>query len=179
MEYQEGIYKPTKVPFVETMKLKVIRVSAGNRHGLVQAVDETGKKRMFSLGKGEDLFRIIGVAKELATELPYHELTTFNDIEIIDFAANKDYSVVIMAGEDKPTDNLYTHKLPAGEAKGVIHFYKNEENLWTYLNEEQYDAAVKERRVPDVCFATKHPIKDIEKIVETEGALPDLKELEK
>jgi hypothetical protein len=33
-----------------------------------------------------------------------------------------------MAGEDKPTDNLYTHKLPAGEAKGVIHFYKNEEN---------------------------------------------------
>jgi hypothetical protein len=69
--------------------------------------------------------------------------------------------------------------LPAGEAKGVIHFYKNEENLWTYLNEEQYDAAVKEGRVPDVCFATKHPIKDIEKIVETEGALPDLKELEK
>jgi ribosomal protein L18E len=33
--------------------------------------------------------------------------------------------------------------------------------------------------LPDVCFATKHAIKEIEKVVKIDGAFPDLKELAK
>ncbi len=134
---------------------------------------------MYSLGKGEDIFRPLGISKELSLIDTYHEIIAFNDLDIIDFSASKDHSIVIMAGEDKPTDNLYVHKLPGGDATGLIHFYKNDDDSWTFLSEAQYDEGVKAGTIPDVCFATKHPIQDIEKVVRAEGAFPDLKELAK
>jgi len=178
-ETQEGFYKPQKVPFVETLKLKVLKVAAGAKHSLVQTLDENGRKKMYSLGKDESIFRSLGVSKELSNELTYHEIIAFSELDIIDFSASRDHSMVIMAGEDKPTDNMYVHKLPGGEATGLIHFYKNEDDSWTFLSEQQYDAALAAGTLPDICFATKHPIKDIEKVVKTEGAFPDLKELAK
>ena len=161
------------------MKLKVLKVAAGTKHSLIQTVDEQGRKKMYSLGKGEDIFRSLGVSKELSTDNPHHEIIAFNDLDIVDFSASRDHSIVIMAGEDKPSDNLYVHKLPGGDAIGLIHFYKNDDDSWTFLSEAQYDEAVKTGTVPDVCFATKHPIKDIEKVVRIEDAFPDLKELAK
>jgi len=134
---------------------------------------------MYSLGKDESIFRSLGVSKELANESTYHEIIAFSELDILDFSASRDHSMVIMAGEEKPNDNLYVHKLPGGEATGLIHFYKNEDESWTYLDEAQYDAAVTASTLPDICFATKHPIKDIEKVVRIEGAFPNLKELAK
>lgn len=170
-----------KVPFVETLKLKVLKAEAGKSHSLIQVVDENGKKKMFSLGgRNENMFRYLGVSKELAAgEQTYHEITAFSELEVIDFSATKEHSMIIMAGEDKPTDNLYVHKLPGGEARGLIHFYQKEDGSWVFLSEEQYDEAVKEGTVPDCCFATKHPIKNIENVVKIEGAFPDLTELAK
>lgn len=66
--------------------------------------------------------------------------------------------MVIMAGDEKPVDDLYVHKLPSGDSIGLVHFYKKDDGSWIYLNEKQYDEAKKEGTVPDVCFATKHPI---------------------
>ena len=136
-ETEEGFFKPTKVPFVETLKLKVLKVDAGKSHSLIQAVDENGKKKMFSLGgRNESMFRFLGVSKELAAgEQPYHEIIAFSELDVLDFSATRDHSMIIMAGEEKPTDNLYVHKLPGGEAQGLIHFYQNEDGSWTYLSE--------------------------------------------
>lgn len=103
----------------------------------------------------------MGVSKELASEGTFHEIIAFNELDIVDFSASRDHSIVIMAGEEKPTDNLYVHKLPDGQATGLIHFFKNEDGTWTFLNEAQYDERKAAGTMPEIAFATKHPIRNI------------------
>lgn len=43
------------------------------------------------------------------------------------------------------------------KAKGLIHFYQNEAKEWKFVTQEQYEA--QKDSLPNVCFATRHPMK--------------------
>lgn len=43
------------------------------------------------------------------------------------------------------------------DAQGLIHFYQNHQNKWKFLTADQYEA--QKESLPDICFATRHPIK--------------------
>ena len=63
--------------------------------------------------------------------------------------------MVIIKGND---DDLYRHRLPDGKVvTGLLHFYKKD-GKWVYVPESETSSHV----FPDICFAIKCPIEDIE-----------------
>ena len=58
------------------------------------------------------------------------------------------------------------------EATGLIHFYQSEDGKWNFVSEEDYQS--QKSQLPDICFATRHPIKNFET-----KSFPNLKDLSK
>jgi alpha-tubulin suppressor-like RCC1 family protein len=104
------------VHFIEYLSLKILKVAAGGDHSLLLAIDEKGRKKLYSIGKQDEKSTIInkalGVSAQEATDSICHEIIAFNDLDIVDFSATTQHSIVIMKGEESPTENVGTHKLP-------------------------------------------------------------------
>jgi len=43
------------------------------------------------------------------------------------------------------------------QATGLIHFFQNAAKEWKFVTQDQYDA--QKDSLPEVCFATRHPMK--------------------
>lgn len=56
------------------------------------------------------------------------------------------------------------------ESTGMMHFYKKD-GKWVYVTAEEY--ASKKQSLPDICFATKHRIADL-----NSKNFPDLSQLQ-
>ena len=41
----------------------------------------------------------------------------------------------------------------------LIHFYRTG-NVWKFFHQEDYNDIVKKNTIPEICFATRHPIKN-------------------
>jgi hypothetical protein len=58
---------------------------------------------------------------------------------------------------------LQEHHLGSGlekkEAKGIVHFYKDQNGVVQYVTESEY--AEKHNTLPDISLAIKYPIKDL------------------
>ena len=70
----EGIYSPTKVPYLVENELKAIKVSCGFDHSLLLAEEISGKRRFFSIGKEETNFKHLGTTSNDAGEQIFHEI---------------------------------------------------------------------------------------------------------
>ena len=59
----EGVYAPTKVPYMQQNNLKALKVSCGFDHTLLLVEDSSKKERFFSIGKEETNFRHLGTTQ--------------------------------------------------------------------------------------------------------------------
>jgi hypothetical protein len=48
------------------------------------------------------------------------------------------------------------------KAKGILHFFFDSNNQIQYVSQDEYEA--KKETLPDLCFAIKAPITDVEKL---------------
>lgn len=71
-----------------------------------------------------------------------------------DFACS-DYSVAfVLKGGAKRPESFVPEK---PDTVGLVHFYRKDK-AWSFVTADEYEA--KKDELPDVCFATHHPIKD-------------------
>lgn len=91
--------------------------------------------------------------------------------QIADFATTyNSVFFVIRGGQKKPIS--FVPEKP--DNTGLVHFYKKGSE-WSYVTADEYEA--KKDELPDVCFATRHPIPDFtnKKFPEIEGLQAALK----
>ena len=82
-------------------------------------------------------------------------------MDIVDFSASTEFSMIIMKGEKLTNENFQEHKLPDGSTtSGVLHVYQKE-NKWHYMSEKEY-SETKGENLPDVCLAFKYPITNVD-----------------
>jgi len=135
----------------------------------------TNTVRLYSIGKDAGNFKHLGCSQKEAGENVFREISIFSDFEIVDFSASAKYAIVIIGGEKHK--GKYVHSLPDGsEATGLLHFFKKE-GKWTFISEDKLDEAEKAGTLPDISFAIKAPLKDMQTVLDDKNALPDLAEL--
>lgn len=83
----------------------------------------------------------------------------FQKSKIGNFFAGSQYSVVLLEGESKPAEGVSEHKIDGKIEKGFLHFYKKD-GKWNYVTESEFEQ--KKDSLPDLCFACKYPITDLE-----------------
>lgn len=130
----------------------------------IENKNKKGEKKLYAVGQEhEGNYQHLGKKdkKDLKESERVHLLGEFDAEEILDFAAAKHSTIVLIAGPGKNmNEGLYQHELPDGtKSHGLIHFYKKAGN-WVFLPAEQYEA--KKAELPAVCFAAKCPLKDID-----------------
>jgi hypothetical protein len=156
-------HKPFPLYTLNNLELKALRISCGSNHSLIQFEDKRGKSVLYSVGnKYDSNYCHLGVEETSTTEAdkPFREIKTFSNRAIVDFHAQNHDSLVIMSGGSDASENLYSHNLPDGKkAKGILHFYKKD-GAWVFVTEDEFEQRKSE--LPDLCFAIKSPIEDIE-----------------
>jgi len=97
---------------------------------------------------------------------------THNDV--IDFACSASATFLIM---QKSAETLPSIVPGEPENRDLIHFYKKENN-WVFITKADYNSAdFDSGEMPKICFATRHPIKDFDKIKDELDFIPDLNEI--
>lgn len=119
--------------------------------------DEKGMEYLYSVGIQDENYadsQYLG-ANDGAAD--FREIEEYRGQKILDiFAATNHASLVLL--EEDPLPNH--HLLPDGsKSEGLLHFY-NKNNAWHFVTQEEY--LNKKNELPDICFATKHPIDSIE-----------------
>jgi len=142
--------------------MKAVSISCGNNHSLVLFETDKQQQVLYSVGnKIGSEFAHLGPSEELCEneDLPFREISVFNDRKLDDFLAHWNASITIMNGSKQATENLYVHKLPENKvSKGLLHFFKKGDK-WTFIPQEEYEARKSE--LPALSFAIKCPIEDI------------------
>lgn len=94
----------------------------------------------------------------------FREVTAFQGFDIVDFCAGHRSSHVIIRGDKDLQSGLQEHSLGTGlekkEAKGILHFYKDQNGVIQYLTESEY--ATKHDTLPDISLAIKYPMTNLE-----------------
>ena len=118
----------------------------------------------------EHLSRIGGAARLKEEYKHYiHKLEVAGD-RVQDFAMGKEAAYLLMAAENQEIKSIDPDH---PENKGLIHFYQTPEDSpdgkkWKFLTAEEYEA--QKDSLPDVCFATRHPIESLLARVKRERA---------
>lgn len=94
-----GKDKPCKIKAFEELNLKAVKVSCGKSVTLVQATDQSGLCRLYSIGKDEANFKNLGCSAESAKTDIIRKVTNLADLDIIDFSAASNFSMIIMKGD--------------------------------------------------------------------------------
>lgn len=91
--------------------------------------------------------------------------------DVIDFACTRGASFVIM---QKAVEQLPSILADEPEYRGLVHFYRNK-GKWIFIKEE--DLAMQVDRLPELVYATRHPIKDFEAALIDDTLLPDCQKI--
>ena len=97
--------------------------------------------------------------------------SSINHNDVVDFACTREATWVIMQKKVEPLPSIIPDK---ADYRGLVHFYK-QGGQWRFIEED--DLEMEHGRLPDICFATRHPIKDWDRV--SKEILPDLDELQK
>lgn len=94
-------------------------------------------------------------------------ITDVDADRVADYAVTYSAVAYLLKGEDKKQASIVPDK---PDATGLIHFYKKDGN-WAFVTHDEFDE--KKGELPDVCFATRHPIAQF-----SEKSFADLKALQ-
>ena len=73
---------------------------------------------------------------------------------IVSFACTRNSTIIVM---QKNKYQLPSIDPAQSENRDLIHFYKTG-NDWKFVTQSEY--AMKKNTIPEICFATRHPIKN-------------------
>ena len=100
--------------------------------------------------------KYVGGTNKLKSEFKdYIKRIEVDGSRVADFAMSLNAAFMIMKPLDDDKDVSIDPDNP--KAKGLIHFYQNEAKEWKFVTQEQYEA--QKDSLPNVCFATRHPMK--------------------
>lgn len=157
-EQDNALKKPILLEPLNSLNLRAKQICCGPTHSLVQFQNIEGQYLLYSVGQSNDYCNqdYLGVSDDqLEDKEPFRQIHAFAGKKLLSFTARTKSSMVIIKGND---DDLYRHRLPDGKVvTGLLHFYKKD-GKWVYVPESETSTHV----YPDICFAIKCPIEDIE-----------------
>jgi len=91
--------------------------------------------------------------------------------DVVDFACSTEASFIII---QKSVEVLPSIVPGEPENRDLVHFYK-QRGQWNIIKEE--DFIMYQDRLPDICFATRHPVKNFDAIKDNPDYIPNLEEI--
>jgi len=163
--------KPTEFEQFSKLGFKVNEMKSEGNSVLFRVVDAEGKQSLQAIvGKSVTDFRQFGKAEKPESEDILTQLTDlpFTAEDVLSFELVKNFTYFIVKDRARPA--APKHELPEGkQATGLLHFYQ-QEGKWVYVTSEEY--AAKKNDLPNVCFAIRAPITNLEA-----QEFPDLEEI--
>jgi hypothetical protein len=153
-------YAPTKVPYFENYVVHEIR--CGKYFSIVKASpkDNLEKTMIFNIGN------VQGISSDGKTEEGILHIERFDDSNFKIMEAGSTITIFAYDGESKASANVGVHHGYTCEItkqcpiEGTMHFYKREDGNWIFLSKEGYEQA--KNSLPQICYATKYYIEDIQ-----------------
>ena len=148
--------KPMLMKWFKEQTMKVLDVESSDYNAIVKVSDKEGKIAFYGLSRSEEKLRTIGGAASVKSEYKYYiNRLEVNADRVEDFAMGKSAAYILMAADKQETKSIDPDH---PEEKGLIHFYQQPgSNDWKFVTADQYEQ--QKDSLPDVCFATKQPIK--------------------
>jgi hypothetical protein len=91
--------------------------------------------------------------------------------DVADFACSFEASFIIIS---KSVEVLPSIVPDEPENRDLVHFYK-QRGQWNIIKDEEFQ--MHQDRLPDICFATRHPIKDFDAIKDNLNFIPNLEDI--
>ena len=153
--------------------MKVLDVASSYYCGIVKVRDAQEKIHFYGLIPNQDYKKEIGGADTLTPALrQYIHYINIDGAAVTDFAMGKAFSYFLLGDPKGETKSIHPK---APEEKGLIHFYQAEKEVegemvkeWKFLTPAEYEA--QKANLPDVCFATRHPLNWLTAKLEKEAA---------
>ena len=170
----EGEYsntKPMLVKWFRDQTIKVLDVKSGDHNAIIKAEDKDGNIVFYGMSRTAEYLKRVGGTARLKEEYKHYiqKLEVQGD-RVQDFAVGKEAAYLLMAADKQEIKSIDPDH---PESKGLIHFYQTPEEAeggkkWKFLTSEEYEA--QKDTLPDVCFATRHPINSLLERVKRERA---------
>ena len=153
--------------------MKVLDVASSYYCGIVKVRDAQEKIHFYGLIPNQDYKKEIGGADILTPALrQYIHYINIDGAAVTDFAMGKAFSYFLLGDPKGETKSIHPK---APEEKGLIHFYQAEKEVegemvkeWKFLTPAEYEA--QKANLPDLVFATRHPINWLTAKLEKEAA---------
>lgn len=159
IESTDEIKTPTKNPNFDDYI--ILDFDVGANHTVLKASPKDNKEKIvfFHLGPST------GLSEDNRSSYGSIPLTHFDNFSIDSFFCTYSSSFFYIEGEDLPSDNVGIHHGYTCDVTqqcpvvGTMHFYKDGEG-WHFLSKEGYEQ--KKNELPNICYATKYYIEDIQ-----------------
>lgn len=153
--------------------MKVLDVASSYYCGIVKVQDAQDKIHFYGLTPSDEYKKEIGGAESLQPAFrQYIHYINIDGAAVTDFAMGKAFSYFLLGDPKGETKSIHPR---APEEKGLIHFYQVEKEVegemvkeWKFLTPAEYEA--QKADLPDVVFATRHPINWLTAKLEKEAA---------
>lgn len=146
---------PKLVKWFKLKGIKILDVDSGDTKAIVKAQDKDGNIVFYALQREGVDSRFVGGDSLKSEFKDYISKVDVQSSRVKDFAMGHNCVFLVM-GADKE-DKVESIDPDHPQATGLIHFYQTPAKEWKFVTEEQY--AAQKDTLPDVCFATRHPIK--------------------
>ena len=152
---------PMRVKWFSDNTLKVLDVKGGYERAVVKCEDKDGKIVFYAMATAEEGLKHLGGSASLTSAYKHYiSRMEVDGSRVEDFDIGRSAVYLLMAADKQEIQSIDPDH---PEEKGLIHFYQqaNEagETEWKFLTKAQYDE--QKDSLPDVCFATRHPIKGL------------------
>ena len=159
---------PYKWVYFSRNNLKPIMVASGNSWCLLKT-EHTETKEIMLYGWSDNSTdgRFGEGCKEISDNF-YTLGTSFQHADVMHFACSKEASYLILQKAVTPLPSIIKE---SPDYHGLVHFYKQGKS-WMYIKEEDFGS--RQGKIPNLVFATRHPIQAWEQILADEGNTLDL-----
>jgi hypothetical protein len=157
-------FLPTEVPHFK--EFVVHEFCLGDYHSMVYASpkNDLEKKQMFLIG---DIRGISDTTGKTAEGVLHYKL--FDDAKYTWMECGENTFYLGFEGEIKASEGVSVHEGYTCEVtketpiKGTMHFWKDSAKEWHFASQEGFEKLREEsKEIPDICYATKYYIKDIQ-----------------
>ena len=157
-------YTPTEIPFFKDYLVRDFEL--GDYHSMVCASprNELDKKMIFMIG---DIRGISDTSGKNSEGILHYK--PFDDIEYSWMECGENTFYLGFEGENRAGINVGVHEGYTCEVtnqtpiEGTMHFWQSDDKNWHFVSQEGYTKLKEEgKEIPDICYATKYPITDIQ-----------------
>ena len=160
---EEKIYhEPTEIPFFSEYVVHDFDVSEYQSMVYASPKGNPDLRQMFLIGSKQGIGDLSG-----QNEQKIMHFKQFDNIEYDWFECGCEYFYLKLRGEDRLSHDVGVHWGYTCEVtnqspiKGTMHFWKSDDS-WHFVSRQGYEELKQNEEVPDICYATKYLIHNIQ-----------------